>query len=331
MASFTVAVIQHPPVYLNLNASIDKGVQLVKEAAADGAAVAVFPETWLPGYPVWLDFAPEAGLWDHPPAKALYRRLYEQSIVVPSPHLDALLAVAQETNTYIVMGANERVGGTLYNTILYVGTDGNSYTLHRKLMPTYTERLVWGQGDGSTLAVMDTEHGRIGGLICWEHWMPLARAAMHAKQEVLHIAQWPMVKDLHHVASRSYAFEGQCFVAAAGCVLSHQEAREGFLSLGSNEGLALLEAMPGTGDDLVLRGGSAIIGPDHEYLAAPVHDRTCILYAQIDPGLIAEGHLALDTSGHYARPDVFQLHVNEKPQTNVVFSGQVTSEKIEGN
>ena len=318
---FKAAVIQQPPVFLNLKESVEKACALIEQAAGQGANVIAFPETWLPGYPVWLDFSPNAALWDHPPAKALYRLLVENAVTIPGKHLKRLLAVAQKTGTYVIMGVHEHLGGTLYNTTIYIARDGKEFQLHRKLLPTYTERMVWGRGDGSTLNVLETAYGNLGGLICWEHWMPLARAAMHAKYETVHVAQWPAAKELHQLASRHYAFEGQCFVIVASCVLSKGQAIAGFHSLGQphSEALELLEAMPGGKDDLVLKGGSAVIAPDSSYIKGPVYDEPCILYAEIQPGRIAEGHLSLDTQGHYSRPDVFHLEVNDHPQSNVTF------------
>lgn len=319
---FKVAVIQHAPVFLNLEQSVEKACALIAQAADQGARVIAFPETWLPGYPVWLDVAPRAALWDYRPAKALYRLLVENSITVPGWHLERLLASAYKTGTYVIMGAHERRGGTLYNTMIYIARDGQKFQVHRKLMPTYTERMVWGRGDGSTLGVLDTPYGRLGGLICWEHWMPLARAAMHAQYETLHVAQWPAVKDLHQLASRHYAFEGQCFVVAAGCVLSRGEMIAGLKSLGQPDdaALELLEAIPGADEDLLLRGGSAVIAPNADYLEGPVFDRPGIIYADIRPARIAEGHLVLDTGGHYSRPDVFHLRVNDQQQSSVTFT-----------
>jgi predicted amidohydrolase len=321
MTPFRVAVVQHPPVFLNLAQSLERACALVEQAVDGGAKIVAFPETWLPGYPVWLDHAPRAALWDHAPAKALYRLLTENAMRFPGRCLERLLALGRRTGAYLVVGVHERAGGTLYNTTLTVGTDGATYRLHRKLVPTYTERLIWGRGDGSTLGVLETEHGILGGLICWEHWMPLARAAMHAKGEVVHVAGWPSVGELHQLASRHYAFEAQCFVLAAGSVLSRGEVREGFRSLGSPDGAAgeLLDSIPGTDADLLLNGGSAIVGPDAQYLAGPVFDEPCILYADLNPGRILEGHLTLDTAGHYSRPDLFDLRVSESPQTGVTF------------
>ena len=322
---FKVAVVQHAPVFLNLEASLDKACALIEEAARGGAQVIAFPETWLPGYPVWLDYAPRAGLWDHPPAKALYRLLFENALAIDQPtggrHIGRLLSVAQRTGTYLVMGIHERAGGTIYNTILYLCPDGKSFQIHRKLIPTYTERLVWGRGDGSTLAVVETDYGNLGGLVCWEHWMPLARAAMHAQHEILHVAQWPAARELHQLASRHYAFEGQCFVLVAGSVLSRAEILAGFHSLGQpqNEAVEILESIPGDDTELLLNGGSGVLAPDASYIAGPVVDDAAIVYAEIEPGRIAEGHLTLDTEGHYSRPDIFHLEVNAQPQTNVSF------------
>jgi predicted amidohydrolase len=154
--------------------------------------------------------------------------------------------------------------------------------------------------------------------------MPLARAAMHARGEVLHVAQWPGVKALHQLASRHYAFEGQCFVAAAGCVLSRGDILEGVHSLGRppGEALELLEALPGSDEELLLPGGSGIIAPNADHIAGPVYGESCILYAEIQPGRITEGHLELDIDGHYSRPDVFHLEVNDRPQLNVTFTSQ---------
>jgi predicted amidohydrolase len=319
-----IAITQHAPVFLNLQESLKRAETLAGQAAGQGADIIVFPETWLPGYPVWLDFAPTAALWDYAPAKALHRLLVENSVAIPGPHFKELLAIARKTGAIVVMGLHERLGGTLYNTIVYVARDGQEFKLHRKLVPTNTERMVWGRGDGSTLSVLNTEYGPLGGLICWEHWMPLARAAMQARRETIHVAQWPAVKELHHVASRHYAFEAQCFVVAAGCVLSRGEILQGFRSLDQpdNAALELLESMPGADEELVLKGGSAVIAPDTSYVTGPVYDEACMLYADVQLGRIAEGHLALDTQGHYSRPDVFHLQVNDLVQSNVTFESQ---------
>ncbi len=316
-----IAVVQEAPVFLNLAASVDKAIDHIKEAAAGGANIISFAECWLPGYPVWLDFAPNAAIWDHPGAKALFRLLAENSVTQGDDHLARLQECADETGAYIVIGAHERDGGTLYNTTFHFTPGGDTPVPHRKLVPTYTERLVWGRGDGSTLVSLETPWGILGSLICWEHWMPLARAAMHAKHEAIHIAQWPIVKETHQIASRHYAFEGRCIVAAAGSILTKGNVLSGFASLSVNEpeAEAMLKSMPGNDDDFIHNGGGAIIGADAAYIAKPVFDQSGIITATPNMQKLREEWQTLDTDGHYSRPDVFELSVNTKPQPGVKF------------
>ncbi len=309
MEPFLATAVQHPPVFLDLGKSVDKACQLIGEAAQAGSQLIVFPETWLPGYPIWLDVAPGAGLWDYEPATAVFRRLFQNSVAMGGTAVTRLQQAAKAANAIVVMGMNERDGGTLYNTILYIGADGEIMGKHRKLMPTYTERLVWGQGDGSTLTVVDTPLGRLGGLVCWEHWMPLARFAMHDQQELIHVAQWPTVKEILLVASRSYAFEGQCFVVAAGTALQKRDL--------AHLDLSLLDEIPGEPETFLMRGGSAIIAPNGDILAGPAAPAPVFVTAEIEPQKAIDGRLTLDVTGHYARPDVFQLQVNAAPRTNV--------------
>ena len=313
-----VALVQQPPVYLNLPKTLAKVETIADECAGNGAKIIVFPETWLTGYPIWLDEAPKAALWDYAPAKRLYQYLTENSLKIPSAECSFLQQIANQNAVYIVIGVHEQCGGTLYNTTVYLAPDG-SYKIHRKLTPTYTERLVWGVGDGSTLNVLETPYGILGGLICWEHWLPLARAAMHAKGEIIHTAQFPTVHERHQIASRHYAFEGQCFVLTSGCVMSKSDVLEGFESLKTNdkEVFALLDSME---KDLLQRGGSAIIAPDASYVVEPVFDEASIIYGELELDLVKQGRLLLDTDGHYSRPDVFELRVNDKPNKNVIFS-----------
>ncbi|MCG8373790.1 MAG: carbon-nitrogen hydrolase family protein [Balneolales bacterium] len=317
-----VAIVQKSPVFLNLSKSVDLALQFVSDASNSGARIVVFPETWLPGYPVWLDYAPNAGIWDHPPAKVLYRLLSDNSIVIGSEYFERLQNAAIQNDCMIVMGAHEKIDRTLYNSIFYFLPDG-SFNVHRKLMPTYTERLVWGMGDGSTLPVIDFEGIRVGGLICWEHWMPLARAAMHSQNEFIHIAQWPMVKDLHQIASRNYAFEGQCYVLAAGCTLTKRDMITGLETVISTKkdeaGLDLIASIPESEDSFLLRGGSSIIKPNTDYLVNPLQQKEEIIIRDLDLTVIREGNLFLDTNGHYSRPDVFELKVDTSPKTNVTF------------
>ncbi len=310
---FRAAVVQHSPVFLDLSQSVEKACVLVEQAARGGAKLIAFPETWLPGYPVWLDFAPNAALWDYGPAKELYAQLWDNSITLDGPSVAALAACAERNDCVLVMGAHERLGGTLYNTMLYFDGARGLAGVHRKLMPTYTERLVWGMGDGSTLTVVDSGVGRVGGLICWEHWMPLARAAMHDRNELVHVAQWPMVKEMNLVASRHYAFEGQCFVLACGAVLTRRQ-----MLAGAGKPNAVLDSVPGADADFIHRGGSAIIAPTGDLLAGPLWDEEQILMADIHPALAVQGRMLLDVNGHYSRPDVFRLEVNQSAQKSVV-------------
>ena len=209
-----VAGVQAAPVFLDADATVAKAVSLIEEAASNGAELVAFAESWLPGYPSWIFGA--AG-WEDAGAKAVYRRFRENAIAVPSAATDTLCRAARANGVVVVMGMTERdtdtVGGSLYNSLLYISAEGTILGVHRKLMPTHAERIVWGQGDGSGLLVVETGAGRVGGLICWEHWMPLSRFAMHAEREEIHVAAWPEVGDpeMHRFASRHYAFEGRCF------------------------------------------------------------------------------------------------------------------------
>jgi predicted amidohydrolase len=302
---FTAAVVQAAPVYLDREATVAKTVGLVEEAAREGAKLVAFPETWIPGYPSWIYHAAQ---WNEPRSKRVFARLQRNSVEVPSPATDALCAAAREAGVHLVVGINELEGGTIYNSLLYVSDEGEILGVHRKLVPTHAERIVWGRGDGSTLHVFDTPLGRLGGLVCWEHWMPLARFAMHAKGEQIHVAVWPDADDVHHLASRHYAFEGRCYVL---CVGSYSTARD------LPDDFELADAMGVSGDDTLCLGGSGIIGPDGRWVAGPVDGREAIVYAELDLARIAEEQQALDTAGHYNRPDVFRLAVDERPQAAV--------------
>ncbi|MBL1214710.1 MAG: carbon-nitrogen hydrolase family protein [Ignavibacteriae bacterium] len=322
-SKITAAIIQHPPVFLNLNASIDKAVEYIEEAAKKGAELIAFPETWLPGYPLWIDSAPNAAIWGSPEAKSVFNILVQNSLEIPSQEFTKLLNAAKQTGTYVIMGANEKEGGTIYNTLIYIDKDGE-YKIHRKLVPTYTERLVWGRGDGSTLNSMDTEFGVVGGLICWEHWMPFARAVMHQKNEVIHLCQWPGVHDLHQLASRHYAFEGQCFVLAAGTYITKQNVLDGFdsLQIKKSDVRKLLESINGNNKTVLYNGGSAFIAPDTSYITEPMFGKSKIIFAELNLELINEGKLTLDSSGHYSRPDVFTLNVNDDVQSNIKYKSE---------
>jgi nitrilase len=303
----TVAIAQIAPAFLDLGRSVERAADAIGNAAANGASLVVFGETWLPGYPVWAD----AGLpWDDSATKATFARLHANSLTIPGPELDVLAGAAREHGVFVVIGVNERDArysrGTLYNTLLYLSDRGDVLGAHRKLVPTHSERVIWGMGDGSTLHVVDTPLGRVGGLICWEHWMPLARFAMHAKGEQIHVAVWPDMPDEHHLASRSYAFEGRCYVICAGQVLP--------LSAVPDD-LPVYDPIAAMADEegMILTGGSGVIGPDGAWVAGPV-DGESIVYADIDLERIPEEQQALDAAGHYHRPDVFRVVVDETPR-----------------
>ncbi|BDZ45624.1 nitrilase-related carbon-nitrogen hydrolase [Naasia aerilata] len=204
----TVAIVQRPPVLLDLAATLDRAVEAIEEAA--DADLVVFPETWVTGYPAWVFGM--AG-WGDPEGRRWYGRLLRESPVVggaddSDDDLAPVRAAARRAGTTVVLGINERSGGTLYNSLATVGPDGRLLNLHRKLVPTHTERIVWAQGDGAGLRAVDTPAGRVGGLVCWEHWMPLARQALHSEGEQIHVAAWPDMPELHELAARTYAREG---------------------------------------------------------------------------------------------------------------------------
>ena len=303
--SLRVALIQARPVYYYLHACIAKAEALIAEAADSGAKLAVFGETFFPGYPAWLDVAMDYARWDHAPTKRLYARLVENSLSIDSAEMRQLQACAKAHEIALVIGLNERVASgrgsrSLYNSLTIIDADGAIRNHHRKLRPTYTEQLVWAQGDGAGLRAVDTAAGRIGGLICWEHWMPHARQALHLSGEDIHIALWPQVKPLHQIASRHYAFEGRCFVLAVGSIMPAADFP------------AELELAPDLRDARLLNGGSAIIAPDGEYLVEPVFDEERIISADLDLSQIRQEQMALDVTGHYARDDVFDFAVNRR-------------------
>jgi nitrilase len=292
----------------DLASGIEATDRLTGDAARDGAALVAFPETWLPGYPAWLDVCRDVALWNHAPVKQVFARMAENSVVVEGESGRALQRIAREHGVTLVVGVTERIDagvgrGTLYNALLTFGPDGALLNHHRKLVPTYTERMVWGPGDAHGLHAVDTPAGRVGGLVCWEHWMPLARQAMHESGEDVHVAVWPTVHEMHQIASRQYAFEGRCYVLAIGSLMRAKDLpRE-------------LEPHPErvtSPEQYILRGGSAIIGPDGAYLAGPVYDAPCTLYAELELGRVREESMSLDVAGHYHRPDCLELVVTRK-------------------
>ncbi len=307
----SVAIIQAAPVVLDAQASLEKLESLISEAAGRGAKLIVCGETWFPGYPAWLDFLPDVALWGHGPSKDVFAQLFDNSVTVPGAECDRIGELARQFKAVIVVGVNERVAvgpgnGTLFNSMLIFDTEGLLLCHRRKMVPTYTERMIWGHGDGYDLGAVATEVGRVGGLICWEHWMPLARQVMHESAEQVHVALWPTAHELHQLASRQYAFEGRCFVLAAGLIMRVSDIPKQYTLP------ADLAAEP---DKLVLRGGSAIIAPDARYIVEPIFDREEIIVAEIDLNEIRREQMTLDVTGHYSRPDIFSVSINRSRPT----------------
>jgi predicted amidohydrolase len=289
---------------MDLKRSLARALDLIDEAAKRSPQLVVFPESWLPGYPAWLDVCRDIAVWDHQPTKRIYSQLLENSVAVPGRETEALAEAARKHNLTLVMGLHERVNqgagrGTLYNSILTFGPTGKLLNVHRKLVPTFSERLIWAQGDGSGLRVVETPAGRVGGLICWEHWMPLVRQTLHMAGEDIHVALWPSVKEMYQIASRHYAFEGRCFVIAAGGIMRRADLPREFEIAGN---------MLGDDTEYILNGGSCVIGPDGQYVAGPAFCSEVIILAKIKLERIREESLTLDVTGHFNRPDIFDFH-----------------------
>jgi nitrilase len=307
MDKVVVAAVQATPVFLDRDATVEKACALIEKAAADGANVVAFPEAFVPAYPDWVwrttPWADGAARW--------YARLLDESVVIPSPATDALAEAARATSTYVAIGINERDehGTTIYNTLLYFGPDGVIIGKHRKLMPTGGERLVWGFGDGSTLSVFDTPFGRLGGLICWENYMPLARAAVYAQGVDIYLAPtWDnsdtWVPTLQHIA-----VEGRMHVVGITMCIRGSDIPADIPGR---------DDIYGGDDDWMSRGNSTIVGPNGEILAGPLIGEEGILVAEIDIARARVARRQFDVAGHYARPDVFQLSVDTRPKAPVV-------------
>lgn len=298
-----VGIAQARPAVLDLARSVDKACFWIAEAAKRGVHLLAFPEVWIPCYPFWCDTG-SFSRWGSGSAKKLHARLLENSLAIPSPHLSRLCEAARQGRVAVVIGANEREahGGSIYNSLLFIDETGHLVATRRKLVPTHGERLVWSSGDAAHLDAFALAGARVGGLICWEHWMPLARHVLHAGGEEIHVAAWPHVHEDHQLASRHYALEGRCFVLAAAMVLARSDLPP---DLGQDPDFR--EAP----EDL-LAGGSAIIGPDGRYVVEPVHGREELLVGEIDLARVREEKLTLDVAGHYARPELFDLRVRRE-------------------
>ncbi|HUQ80459.1 MAG TPA: nitrilase-related carbon-nitrogen hydrolase [Gemmatimonadaceae bacterium] len=308
-----VAVVQAAPVAFDREFTLAKVGQLTRDAAARGARLVVFPEAFVSAYPRGMTFGAVIGNRTAE-GREWYRRYWESSVDVPGDVTDALADLARRSSVYLVIGVIERAGGTLYCTVLFFAPNGDYLGKHRKLMPTASERLVWGQGDGSTMPVFDTEIGRLGAAICWESYMPLYRTALYAKGVQLYLAPTADSRDSWLASMRHIAVEGRCFVLS-----SNQFARR------SDYPKDYPGDLPADPDAVVTRGGSCIVNPLGEIVAGPVYDEEAILTADIDLADIARGKFDLDTVGHYARPDVFELVVNESPRAGVRVTGDARS------
>ncbi|MFC5700248.1 carbon-nitrogen hydrolase family protein [Cohnella faecalis] len=305
-----VAVVQSAPILFDKRSAMDILASKTREAAGQGAELVVFPEAFLPGYPRGLYFGARVGSRNAEGRKD-WARYWDNAIDIPGAETEELGELARENGVYLVVGVVERGsefgGGTLYNSIVYFGPDGQVLGKHRKLVPTGSERLLWGQGDGSTLTVIDTPFGRIGGLICWENYMPLARTALYAQGIDIFITPTADARDTWQSTLRHIACEGRCFV-----VSSNQYATKAFYP----EDLACYGDMEDE-PDVLSRGGSAIVGPLGQYIADPLYDREGTLLATLDLSLIAQSRFDFDPVGHYSRPDVFQLVVDTRKQAIV--------------
>jgi predicted amidohydrolase len=303
----TVAVAQAAPAVLDLAACIAKACDWIAEAGRRDARLIAFPETWVPVYPLWCD-AGTFGKWGHEPSKRLHARHARNSLAIPSKETDALCRAAREARCGVVLGANELGStGSLYNALLYISEEGEILGRHRKLVPTFGERLVWGYGDASGLRTHSMGGARVGGLVCWEHWMPLPRHVLHSEGEQVHVASWPHAGEIHQLASRHYAFEGRAFVLVAASYLEKKMLPPDF------ELAEDFAAAP----EVLLDGGSAIIAPDASYVVEPVRGKEELLVAELDLQRIAEEKVTLDTAGHYSRPDLFEVRVNREASAQV--------------
>jgi nitrilase len=302
---FRAAVVQAAALPRDALASARKAAALVREAAAKGARLIVFPEAFLGGYPKGASFGAPVGM-RKPEGREDYRRYHAAAIVLDGPEVELLAEATRETEAFVVIGVIERDGGTVYCTALFFDGAKGLVAKHRKLMPTGAERLIWGFGDGSTMPVIETALGRVGAVICWENYMPMLRMAMYDQDITLYCAPTADDRDSWAATMRHIALEGRCFVLSA-C----QHITRG--AYPPDYDCAL-------GDDpetVLLRGGSMIVAPLGAVLAGPFFEGETILYADIDPDEVVRGKYDFDVAGHYARPDIFTLNVNVAPQRAV--------------
>ena len=300
------AVVQSSSVFFDRKRSIEKTLQLTADAVGKGAELIVFPEAFISAYPRGMDFGAVVGSRTDE-GRELFRRYWASSIDVPGSEIDILAQAAQDHKVHLVIGVIERDGGTLYCTVLFFSPDGY-LGKHRKLMPTASERLVWGYGNGSTLPVYDTSLGKLGSVICWENYMPFLRMAMYSKGIQLYCAPTADNRDSWHASMRHIATEGRCFVLSCNQFVRAKDYPEDLCPSDDPE-------------EIISRGGSCIVDPFGNFLVEPHFGSEAILTADLDMAEIARGKYDFDVVGHYARPDVFQLLVNERETPAVVVTG----------
>jgi nitrilase len=306
MTTVRASVVQAAPVAFDREKTLEKVGDLAAYAARDKAQLALFPEAFVSAYPRGLDFGAKVGSRS-PEGREDYRRYFDSAVDVPGPAVDALAAVAGACEIYLVIGVIERDGGTLYCSVLFFAPDGSYLGKHRKLMPTASERLVWGFGDGSTLPVFETPLGKLGAVICWENYMPLMRMAMYSKGIQIYCAPTADGCETWTATMRHVALEGRCFVLSCNQFNRRRDFPDDYGDFGDDDP-----------DAVITRGGSCIVDPLGRILAGPDFDDECILTADLDMDEITRGKYDLDVTGHYARPDVFRLFVNERPTPPVV-------------
>mgnify|MGYP002843802373 CR=1 FL=1 len=309
MNPIRAAVVQASPYPFDRERTLERVAELTREAANDGSQLIVFPEAFISAYPWGASFGATLGQRTSQ-GREDFRRYWDSAVDVPGPDVDRLAEIAGENQVHLVIGVIERELGTLYCTVLFFAADGSYLGKHRKLMPTASERLVWGFGDGSTLPVFETELGKIGAVICWENYMPLLRMAMYSKGIQIYCAPTADSRDTWLSSMQHVALEGRCFVLSACQFVRRQDFPDDFDSSFGNEPETVLS-----------RGGSCIIDPLGQVLAGPNYEGSCILTASLDLDDVVRAKYDFDVSGHYARPDVFRLSVNESPTPSVVTNG----------
>ena len=312
MGVMRVAVVQRPPVLLDRQATLSAAVEHLHAAADAGARLVVFPETYVPGYPVWIwRLRPEA---DYELTSAIHRELLANSIDLVADGLRSLRDVAAKRRVVVVCGVHERDGefsrATLYNTLVTIAADGTIVNRHRKLVPTNPERMVWGQGDATGLRVTDTTVGRLGSLICWENYMPLARYALYADGVEIYVAATWDEGETWLATMRHIAAEGRCWVIGAGCSLRASDVPAEF------PGRERLFPDP---DEWLNPGDSTVVAPGGTVVAGPLHEEHGLLFADIEPARAAAAHRTLDVAGHYSRNDIFRLTINRTASEPITY------------